>query len=252
MFAYLKHIMKLILGRIWAIYGIIVFAGSMLLLMPLVLLTKLYSEPKKSIVFYPISKLWMRIFLWGTGCPLKIVGKAHFAKGTQYIVTSNHNSLLDVPITSPFIPGTNKTIGKIELNRIPIFKYMYERGSVLVDRRSDASRKKSYELMKQVLANKMHMCIYPEGTRNQSNEVLQPFKEGAFRLAVDTQTAIIPCLLFNTSKALPTKPNFCYYPTALQMHFLPPIHPAGHTVASLNELVYNTMRTYYVAHNGLV
>ena len=55
--------------------------------------------------------------------------------------------------------------------------------------------------MKDVLKKGMHMCIYPEGTRNRSNEPLKKFYDGAFKLAVDTGTSIIPSLIFNTRKA---------------------------------------------------
>ncbi len=243
----MKYI-KLIFGRIWAVWGILVFSGSLLLLLPLVLATRYIKEPKKSIKFYHISRLWMRIFLWGTGCPLKVKGKEHFKKGCVYIVTSNHNALLDVPVTSPFIPGCNKTIGKISFMKIPIFNFFYERGGVFIDRKSELSRGKGYEDMKNVLANGMHMCIYPEGTRNKTNEPLQAFKDGAFRLAIETQTAIIPCLLFNTLKAMPKKQTFVYYPTKLEMHFLTPISPVGETKESLNTKVFEVMKNYYVAN----
>lgn len=240
--------MKLFFGRIWAFWGLVLFGGSLLALLPLVLLTRYMSEPRKSIYFYHISRLWMRIYLYGTLCPLKVEGKQHFAKGTTYIVTSNHNSFLDVPITSPFIPGTNKTIGKIEFLKIPIFNFFYERGGVLVDRKSETSRRKSYEDMKKVLALNLHMCIYPEGTRNKTTEPLQPFKDGAFKLAIDTNTAIIPCLIFNTAKAMPIHPSFCLLPTRLQMHFLPPITPMGETVQTLREKTHSIMSSYYLQH----
>jgi 1-acyl-sn-glycerol-3-phosphate acyltransferase len=240
--------MKLIFGRIWAFWGIVWFCATLLLLLPFVLITRFYKEPNKSTVFYKISKLWMQLFLWGTGCPIKMVGKAHFEKGKNYVVTSNHNSFLDVPVTSPFIPGTNKTIGKSDFMKIPIFNFYYERGSVLVDRKSDTSRRKSYEGMKKVITNGWHMCIYPEGTRNKTNQPLQPFKDGAFRLAIETNVSIIPCLLFNTAKALPLKPSFCYIPTKLEMHFLAPISPINETAETLKQKVFNVMQEYYVAN----
>ncbi len=242
--------MKTFLGRIWAAWGMIWFCVTLLLLLPLVIITRFLNEPRKSSIFYKISKLWMQLFLWGTGCPLKVIGKNYFEKGKNYVVTSNHNSFLDVPVTSPFIPGTNKTIGKSDFMKIPIFNLYYERGSVLVDRKSDLSRRKSYELMKGVIARGWHMCIYPEGTRNKTKEPLQEFKDGAFRLAIDTDTSIMPCILFNTAKALPLKPSFCYFPTKLQMHFLPPISPVGETVETLKNKVFEVMKAYYLEHKG--
>lgn len=240
--------LKIIFGKIWAVWGILVFFGSLLLMLPIVIPTSFYAEPKKSEIFYKISVVWMRIFLALTGCPLKLVGKQHFAPRHNYIVTTNHNAFLDVPIASPFIPATNKTIGKIEFSRIPIFNLMYNRGAVLVDRKSDQSRAKSYDDMKIVLSRGWHMGIYPEGTRNKTNEPLQPFKNGAFRLAVETNTSIIPCLIFNTKKAMPSKYKFILFPTKLEMHFLAPIAPAGKTIDYLKNEVYDVMKNYYVSN----
>src|SRR6185436_5631575 len=104
-----------------------------------------------------------------------------FKNGENYIVVCNHNSFMDVPLTTPFIPGPNKTIAKIEMAKIPLFGLIYQRGSVLVDRKNEESRKNSYIKMKDVLQMGMHMCIYPEGTRNKTTAPLQPFHNGAFR-----------------------------------------------------------------------
>ncbi|RZJ21552.1 MAG: hypothetical protein EON51_11145, partial [Acinetobacter sp.] len=67
------------------------------------------------------------------------------------IVICNHNSFMDIPISTPSIPGANKTIAKIELAKVPVFGAMYTAGSVLVDRKSETSRKESLTKMKKVL-----------------------------------------------------------------------------------------------------
>ena len=127
------------------------------------------DEPKRTRIFRIISKVWMKIFFFLTGCSLKIVGLENFKRGENYIVTCNHNSLMDVPLTTPFIPGPNKTIAKAELAKTPLFGLVYKRGSILVDRNDKNSRQKSFNKMKEVLNMGMHMCIYPEGTRNKTN-----------------------------------------------------------------------------------
>ena len=63
----------------------------------------------------------MRFFFFATGCRLKVFGKKNFKPGENYIVICNHNSLMDVPISTPFIPGANKTIAKVEMAKIPVF-----------------------------------------------------------------------------------------------------------------------------------
>ena len=89
------------------------------------------------------------------------------------------------------------------------------------------------------------MCIYPEGTRNRSNEPLKTFYDGAFKLAVETKTAIIPALIFNTKKALPANKPFYFLPHKLEMHFLEPISTDGNNVDQLKEKVFAVMKDYY-------
>jgi 1-acyl-sn-glycerol-3-phosphate acyltransferase len=127
-----------------------------------------------------------------------------------------------------------------------MFGQFYSRGSVLVDRSNDRSRSKSFDAMKKVLAKGMHMCIYPEGTRNRSNEPIKPFYDGAFRLAVATKKEIMPCVIIGTKKAMPINKKFFLLPVRLKMHFLPPESATGFTVTELKEKVHNEMLKVYV------
>ncbi len=240
--------LKKIFGHIWAVWGIFWFVFSLLLFIPIIFITRYLPEPRKSVVFYYISRWWIRLFMFPVGCPLFIKGKQHFKKGENYVVVANHNAFMDAPVSCPFVPGVNKTIAKSDFMKIPIFSLVYERGSVLVDRKDDASRRRGYEQMKKVLASGWHMCLYPEGTRNKSDEPLLPFKDGAFKLAIEANKSVIPTLLFNTRKAQPHKPANTFYPTVLKMHFLPAVSPQGHTVESLRETVWHIMADYYMAN----
>jgi 1-acyl-sn-glycerol-3-phosphate acyltransferase len=242
-------IVKDIFGRIWAVWGIISFAITFLIIFIPSMITYLIPDPKGSIVFIKIARLWMNVWLRLVGCPVKVTGRNNFAEGAAYIVTCNHNSLMDVPLSSPYIPGANKTIAKKSFAKIPLFGWFYSKGSVLVDRSSDASRRKSFEDMKRVLKQGMHMCIYPEGTRNRTNEPLKKFYDGAFKLAVETKTAVIPTLIFNTKKALPANKPFYFLPHKLEMHFLEPIPSDNTTVEQLKEKVFAIMKAYYLQHN---
>ena len=119
---------------------------------------------------------------------------------------------------------------------------------MLVDRNSDASRRKSFEDMKRVLNEKLDMVIYPEGTRNRSYEPLKKFYDGAFRLAVDTQKPIIPTLVFNTKKVLPANKFFFMLPHTLEMHFLPAVESNNCTSQQLKEKIFKIMWDYYKEH----
>jgi 1-acyl-sn-glycerol-3-phosphate acyltransferase len=153
---------------------------------------------------------------------------------------------MDVPLSCPFVPGPNKTIAKSSFAKVPLFGFYYMKGSVLVDRNDEKSRKASFEKMKRVLANHMHMCIYPEGTRNRTPEPLKKFHDGAFRLAEVTGHDIIPGVIFNTKKALPLNRKFFFRPTRLKLHFLEPLPVAGMSANELREKVFKLMSEYYL------
>jgi 1-acyl-sn-glycerol-3-phosphate acyltransferase len=210
------------------------------------MLTYLLPDPKSTALFIRIARLWMNVWLWLVGCPVKIKGRENFAAGETYIVVFNHNSLLDVPLSCPYIPGPNKTIAKTSFAKIPLFGWYYRKGSVLVDRKSETSRRQSFEEMKQVLRTGMHMCIYPEGTRNRTSEPLKKFYDGAFKLSAETKKAIIPALIFNTKKALPVHKSFYFLPHKLDMHFLPPVDPGSMTSEQLKDKVFTIMKDHFV------
>ena len=240
---------KNILGRVFAFWAMIVFVITMLVAFIPIALAGLWPEPKQTGIFKVTSIIWMRVFFFLVGIRFTRKGKNNLARDVNYIVVCNHNSLMDVPISTPFIPGRpNKSIAKIEMSRIPVFGLIYKRGAVLVDRKNEESRKASYGKMKQVLELGMHMCVYPEGTRNKTNEPLQPFHSGAFRLAADTGKPIIPSLIFNTGKVLPRK-TFFFWPYHVEMHFLPPVDIGTKTMEQFKEEIFKLMKDYYVQHN---
>lgn len=241
--------MKNILFRITAVWGVVIFAVTLTIVALLLFLTGWLKEPRRTEVFRKISAVWIRFFFFITGCPFKVRGRENFEKGKVYVVTCNHNSFIDVPMLTPFVPGPNKTIAKAEMARIPIFGLVYKRGSILVNRKDKESRKTSFMQMVQVLKKGMHMCIYPEGTRNKTNMPLKEFYDGAFRLAIDTKTDIVPALIFNSKKVLPTDKTFYFHPSRLELHFLKPVHVKD--FASIDELkphVHQLMSEYYEAN----
>lgn len=243
---------KLILGRLFAVWAILVFIATMIIfLVPFLLLSYPAKDPAKTRRFVFAARIWMAVFMPLIGCPVTVRGRKNFAKGENYIVVCNHNSLMDVPISVPAIPGGNKTIAKISMAKIPVFGMIYRTGSILVDRNSEASRKESYLSMRRVLEMGLHMCIYPEGTRNKTGQPLKSFHDGAFRLAVDTRKAILPGIIFNTKKALPAEIPFYLMPHLLSIHFLKPIPVTeSDTTSSLKEKVFAVMKEYYESRTG--
>lgn len=238
--------LKTLTGRIMAAWALLSFIITFLLFYIPSMFTWLIPDPKGQDLFIRIARTWMRLWLTLVGCPIEVKGKEHFRKGETFIVTCNHNSLLDVPLSSPFIQGPNKTIAKSSFTRVPVFGFYYMKGAVLVDRKSERSRRESFEKMKAVLRKKMHMCIYPEGTRNRTADPLKKFHDGAFKLAVDTGHSILPAVIFNTKKAVPADSGFYFRPTRVAIHFLQPVSPQGKTVDELKDEIFRITQDYYL------
>jgi 1-acyl-sn-glycerol-3-phosphate acyltransferase len=235
-----------IFARIWALWGLISFAISFLIIFLPSMIAYLVPGKKGQSYFIAVSKVWMNIWLLLIGCPVTIRGRENFEKGKTYVVVFNHNALLDVPLSAPYVPGPNKTIAKSSFAKVPLFGWFYSKGSVLVDRKSEVSRRRSFEEMKKVLAAGMHMCLYPEGTRNRTEEPLKVFYEGAFKLAAETQKDIIPCIITGTKKAMPVHKFFYLLPKKLTMNFLPPVSSQTEAPKALRQKVFTIMYNKYV------
>jgi 1-acyl-sn-glycerol-3-phosphate acyltransferase len=239
--------LKNLFGRVFAAWALIVFTVTLIPVALCMWIIGIIREPRRTYIFGAISRVWMRFFFFATACRLKILGKENFKAGENYIVICNHNSLMDVPISTPFIPGTNKTIAKVEMAKIPVFGLVYKRGAVLVDRNDKNSRRDSFRKMKDVLNMGMHMCIYPEGTRNKTILPLKDFHDGAFKLAIDCQTSILPALIFNTKKVLPPGKTFFFWPSKMELHFLPPVTiNKSDDFEILKQKLHRMMTEYYV------
>jgi 1-acyl-sn-glycerol-3-phosphate acyltransferase len=242
-------IIKNILGRILAVWAALVFMITIIPIAVIVWFLGLADERKRISIFIKVSKIWISIYFFLIGCRLKRKGLENFKNGENYIIISNHNSFMDILVISPFIPGPNKTIAKSELAKIPLFGFVYKGGSVLVDRKDKNSRVNSFKEMKTVLDQGMHMCIYPEGTRNTTNKPLKEFHNGAFKLAVETKKPIMPVVIFNTRKAMPADKTFFFWPAKMEVHYLPAVRVSStDNYEEIKINIHKLMSEYYVAH----
>lgn len=234
-----------IFARIWALWGILSFTVTFLIVFLPSMLAYVIQGRKGQLYFIAISRIWMNVWLRLIGCPVAINGREYFKEGETYVVVFNHNALLDVPLSSPYVPGANKTIAKSSFAKVPLFGWFYSKGSVLVDRSNEASRRKSFEEMKKVLAMGMHMCLYPEGTRNRTDQPLKTFYDGAFKLATESRKDIIPCIITGTKKAMPIDKKFYLLPKKLTMNFLPAVPVQNEDSKRVKEKVFGIMYEAY-------
>ena len=244
----MKWIRK-IYGIITTIYGAIIITLDLgLFLIPVIILNFL-KEKTYSPIFYNITRYAYFFYTFFTFSRVKVFGKEYFKKGKNYIVIANHRSFFDIFMTTPLVPRINKTIGKIDIMKVPLFKYYYKLGTVLVDRKSKKSRADSFIKMKKVLENNYCMCVYPEGKRNRTQEPLLPFHDGAFRLSFETKTPIIPSVTFNTEKVMPPDEILMFYPYRSYAYFLPEVDPSNfQSIQELKNHCFEVMYNFYKTH----
>lgn len=119
-----------------------------------------------------------------------------------YVVVSNHQSMLDVLLLSR-LPREMKWVAKESLFRVPWVGWMFTLAGDIPVRRGDAgSGSEALRQARAYLDRGMSVMIFPEGTRSRSG-ALQPFKSGAFRLALEAGVPVLPVAVSGTAAGLP-------------------------------------------------
>lgn len=111
--------------------------------------------------------------------------------------------MVDIMITFAVFPNCFLFIGKKELASFPLFGYFYKKTNLLVDRKSLRSRRDVFDRAAVKIDRGIGLCIYPEGGVPKEDILLAPFKNGAFKLAVDKKVTIIPVTYPDNKRHLP-------------------------------------------------
>src|SRR6476660_3529425 len=142
-----------------------------------------------------------------------------------YVVVSNHESFADILLIS-HLPWEMKWLSKTELFRIPVMGWeMWLAGDIPVKRGFGPSAVEAMERCRETLRRRVSVMIFPEGTRSKTSELL-PFKDGAFRLAIEAGVPILPLAVSGTRTALP-KPDWRFGRSAAEVRVLEPVETTG-------------------------
>src|SRR3954467_70116 len=151
-----------------------------------------------------------------------------------FVVVSNHESFADILLIS-HLPWEMKWLSKAELFRIPIMGWMmWLAGDIPVKRGFGPSAVEAMGRCRTALRQRVSVMIFPEGTRSRTAELL-PFKDGAFRLAIEAGVPILPLALSGTGTALP-KHGWRFGRSAAHLRVLEPVDTAGLTLADVPAL----------------
>lgn len=163
---------------------------------------------------------------------------AKYQSHESYVVVSNHQTMMDIPANVVGSPEEIlfKFLGKKEADRVPFFGYLINRLCILVDRKSNHSRKESYQKMKDEMDKGFSIIIYPEGTRNRTEEPIKEFYDGAFRLAIEMQKPLVVNTLVGIKELNPPTGFFTYMPGVISSHWEEPISTKGMTLDDIDAL----------------
>jgi 1-acyl-sn-glycerol-3-phosphate acyltransferase len=218
----------------------------MIVLLPGILIPFLLGR-KFSWIGYSFLWIWSWIFSMLTFIRYDLRGRENLEKGTSYIYVSNHTSFLDIPGVRLLIPGEFRPIAKKELLKIPVFGFIVRAATVVVDRSSAQSRKQSMEKLREILKGGISILVFAEGTQNRTKEILQPFKDGAFRIAIDSQLPIVPLVVVGAGPLM--RPGtLTIKPGKINVVAGKPIPVEGLTtddVQTLKQKVFDTMLEIY-------
>lgn len=220
-------------------YVVVTFLVSLFLAFPFFLVSELVNNHSSRKFIYRLVHYWSIGWLWIIGMGLKKNGS--FPKKEKFVIVANHISYLDTVNIYATIPEYFRTLARKEMVRIPIFGLIYKQLTVLVDRSNAESRQKSMRLMWRQLKNESHIAIFPEGSFNETGDFLKNFYDGAFRLAVNTNTPILPILFPDTEKRWHYSAWWKLWPGKNRIIFLEPIPVNDLDVQELKNKTFDIM-----------
>lgn len=243
-----------LLQYVYCVYALIMFIIIMLIAFPFIMLALPFGINGGNFI-YKVCKAWASTWYILVGIQHEDIYEAPHLTNEQYIFVANHISYMDIPPIVCTAKQPIRVLGKYEMVKIPIFGSIYRAAVILVDRRDAERRAKSVRALKAAIKHGISIFIFPEGTFNETNKPLKDFYDGAFRIAIETQTPIKPLLLIDTIDRLHYRGLFELTPGKNRVVYLDKISVDGLTlkdVATLKQQVYNVMEEGLIRWNGKI
>ena len=236
--------MKKILAFIYSIYAFTMFVVIMMLAFPFIILCPIAGKIRGGNLIYKCCNIWARIWYFFIGIKHEVIFESPHNFKSQFIFIANHISYMDVPPIVATIKQPYRVLGKYEMVKIPIFGFIYRLAVVLVDRSNPEKRAQSLRALKAAIAHKISIFIFPEGTFNLTQKPLKDFYDGAFKIAIETQTNIKPLLFIDTIDRLHYNSIFSLTPGKNRVVYLNEIDVSGFQLTDvelLKQKAYNLM-----------
>ncbi len=192
------RVFKIIFWVLWRIWFYVLMAIPILVMLPFLVISIL--KEKWYPYFFVMARIWAKTILFGMGFWYKIEREQELEYGRSYMLVANHTSMADIMLMLAVCRNPFVFVGKKELVKIPLFGFFYKRTCILVDRSSTKSRGDVFDRAQKRLNQGLSICIFPEGGVPTESILLDEFKDGAFRLALEHQIPIVPIVFYDNKK----------------------------------------------------
>jgi 1-acyl-sn-glycerol-3-phosphate acyltransferase len=195
------------------------------------------------------AQVWCRLIARTAGARVRVHGAERIRPGTSYVFLSTHQSYMDIPAMLGYLPTQLRIAAKKVLFRIPFMGWHLSRaGHIPIDRGSTQHAVASLRSAAAYLHDGICAFIFPEGTRSRDG-VLQPFKKGGFKLAIQAGVPIVPVTITGSRQVLP-RDSIIFRPGPIDMYVDEPIPTAGltdHDLEALMQAVRAAMSQHFEA-----
>jgi len=248
------RIVRFLIKRLYSIYVIMVFIALFaLLLIPFLVIIQVPSWHR---YVAHLNRTWTKLFYFFTFMPLEVQVSEQIDKEGTYLFCPNHASYLDIPIMGS-TPTDFMYVGKNAMEKVPVFGYMYRKLHITVDRSSLKSKHSTYIRAKEAIDNGRSLVIFPEGgVFGQHPPVMIPFKNGAFKIAIEKQIPIVPVTIPHNWIILPEDGRYLLTRRKAKLVYHDPVDTKGLTLSdvdALKEKVYQIIdQEIRKSHNDLM
>jgi 1-acyl-sn-glycerol-3-phosphate acyltransferase len=228
------RVLKIIFWVVWRVWLYVLMTIPILVMFPFLVASILTERGYP--YFFKMARIWAKVILFGMGFYYKIEKDQELDKDKSYMFIANHTSMVDIMLMLASIKKPFVFVGKKELVNIPLFGFFYKRTCILVDRSNSKSKHGVFDRAQKRINQGLSICIFPEGgVPDDESIVLDHFKDGAFRLAIDHQLPIVP-IAFGDNKKRYSYTIFSGSPGLLRVKILPFIETEGKTMADKNNI----------------
>lgn len=178
------------------------------------------------------------------GLRLKVKGEENLWRQRPAVFVFNHQSKADVIIMASLLRRDVAGVGKKEIRDMPIIGRVMEAGGVvMIDRKNTANAIEAMQpLVDAMQKDGKSVVLAPEGTRTITPR-LNPFKKGAFHLAMQAGVPIVPVVIRNAGDVAP-KGDFVFRPATVDVTVLEPIDTSSWSPKTIDKHVADVRELY--------